>query len=156
MSAGGHESVLTPHAEPATEPRESEGRVSHRRRVVYLLGAGATQGCASFLGSVKLLVMPGLIDELTSSMRDLVNREYKDSARMARLVNNVVDEDTDFEQLITFLEEAPSEEHKSFAGKLKIFSRPFCVTAWTRCTRNWANGTPSYSRRSSTCMTLTA
>ena len=105
---------VEPEAAAPGEPGDN------RRRIVYLLGAGATQGCASFRGSVQRIVMPGLIDELAQSMRDLVDREYEGDAGITRLVNNVVDEDTDFEQLITFLEDAPSDKHKSFAAELKV------------------------------------
>lgn len=93
------------------------------KRVVYLLGAGATHGCASFLGSTKRLIMPGLIEELAENMQDLVNRNYRDHSGIKRLVNDVVDEHTDFEQLITFLEDSTSETHRTFAADLKrIFS----------------------------------
>jgi hypothetical protein len=93
------------------------------KRVVYLLGAGATHGCARFLGSTNSLIMPGLIEQLGERMRDLVQREYRDHAGIIRLVNDVVDQNTDFEQLITFLEDATSEKHRSFAVQLKgIFS----------------------------------
>lgn len=95
------------------------------RRVVYLLGAGATQGCISFKGSVKSLIMPGLIGPLLQGMRDLVysEPEYKTHPGLRRLVNEVIEDDTDFEQLITFLEDARSATHQRFAAALRtVFS----------------------------------
>lgn len=94
-------------------------------RVVYLLGAGATQGCVSFRGSTERVVMPGLVDELISSMRNLLyeNPEYETHKALRRLVNEVIQDDTDFEQLITFLGDARSATHQQFsAGLRKVFS----------------------------------
>jgi len=96
-----------------------------RSRVVYLLGAGATQGCVSFRGSDKKLVMPALAPKLAERMRELVysDPEFEKYPGVKRLVNEVVDDTTDFEQLITFLEEAPSKTHRRFAAGLKnVFS----------------------------------
>lgn len=93
------------------------------KRVVYLLGAGATHGCARFRGSTRSLVMPGLVDQLAERMRQLYYEAYEDHDGIRRLVNEVVEEDTDFEQLITFLEEARSAEYQALAAQLKdIFS----------------------------------
>jgi hypothetical protein len=88
-------------------------------RVVYLLGAGATQGAVSFVGSTTSLVMPGLAPALSEKMRELFADKYSDNKGIERLVNDVVD-DADFEHLITFLEESRSAEHRDFAADLKV------------------------------------
>jgi hypothetical protein len=69
--------------------------------------------------------MPGLADQLNERMHELVYQEaYIRHAGLKRLVNDVVDQHADFEQVITFLEEATSDIHRSFAAELKeIFSR---------------------------------
>lgn len=93
------------------------------RRVVYLLGAGATHGSAAFRGSTISLVMPGLIEKLSERMQELFYEKFSHHHGIGRLVNDVVDEDTDFEQLITFLEDAVSVDYREFAAGLKsIFS----------------------------------
>lgn len=89
-------------------------------RVVYLLGAGATHGAANFAGSSENLVMPGLIDRLLERMREEYVQEFSDHKYMRHLVNDVVDDKTDFEHLLTFLEDTPSSTHQRFADRLKI------------------------------------
>ena len=93
-------------------------------RVTYLLGTGATQGSVSFRGSTVRLVMDALATPLLDGMRELMysKAEFKTHAGLQRLVNDIED-DTDFEQLITFLEDAPSATHQRFATGLKqVFS----------------------------------
>lgn len=93
------------------------------RRVVYLLGAGATQGAVQFAGSAAKLVMPGLIDRLLDRTSDVYVEDFADHAGLKHLVNDVVDADTDFEQLLTFLEDTPSQRYQEFAQRLKtVFS----------------------------------
>lgn len=93
------------------------------KRVVYLFGAGATHGSIRFKGSSQSLIMPGLIDALTTRMREKYFESYSGNDGVGRLVNDVVDQSTDFEQLITFLEDAPSAEYRALARDLKgIFS----------------------------------
>lgn len=92
-------------------------------RVVYLLGAGATHGCIQALGVGPSVVMPGLAPELQRRMHDLWQEHYETDETVRRLVNDVVDSDTDFEQLITFLEDSPSGVFRAFARDLKtVFS----------------------------------
>jgi hypothetical protein len=93
------------------------------RRVVYLLGAGATQGAAQFAGSSAKLVMPGLIGRLLDLTSDAYVEAFADHAGLKHLVNDVVDDDTDFEHLLTFLEDTPSRRYQEFAQRLKtVFS----------------------------------
>lgn len=93
------------------------------RRVVYLLGAGATQGTVKYGGSQEKLVMPGLIDRLLAQMRDVFEASFSDHAGIEHLVNDVVDGATDFEHLLTFLADTPSAAYQDFASKLRtVFS----------------------------------
>lgn len=94
-----------------------------RRRIVYLLGAGATQGAAQFAGSTAKLVMPGLIGRLLDRTNDVYVEDFADHAGLKHLVNDVVGDDTDFEHLLTFLEDTPSRRYQEFAQRLKtVFS----------------------------------
>jgi hypothetical protein len=93
------------------------------RRVAYLLGAGATQGAVQFAGSAARLVMPGLIERLLDRAREAYMEGFVDHLGLKHLVNDVVDDDTDFEQLLTFLEDTPSARYQAFAQHLKrVFS----------------------------------
>jgi hypothetical protein len=91
--------------------------------VVYLLGAGATQGAVRFAGSDAKLVMPGLIGLLLDRTSETYYESFADHAGLKHLVNDVVGDDTDFEHLLTFLEDTPSRRYQEFADRLKtVFS----------------------------------
>jgi SIR2-like domain len=93
------------------------------RRVVYLLGAGATQGAAQFAGSTARLVMPGLIGRLLDRTSDVYVEDFADHNGLKHLINDVVGDDTDFEHLLTFLEDTPSRRYQEFAQRLRtVFS----------------------------------
>ena len=89
------------------------------RRIVYLLGAGATHGSARFAGSTASLVMPGLIDRLLDRTNDEYVENFADHAGLKHLVNDVVSDETDFEHLLTFLQDTPSRRYQEFAGRLR-------------------------------------
>jgi len=100
-------------AEQASSPSESDAD----KRVVYLLGAGATQGCLSYCGSSKNLLMPALREPISKRFR--ANIEESDWHHgVGRLVNDLL-ADTDVEHLLTFLEESPSETYRDFAMNLR-------------------------------------
>lgn len=99
---------------------ETDESAAPRRRVAYLLGAGATQGCVSYSGSRSDLSMRGLLPQLIERWRDLVYSDFTDEPSVERLLNDVVTEDTDFEHLLTFLDDAPSEVHQDLADELKV------------------------------------
>jgi hypothetical protein len=93
------------------------------RRVSYLFGAGATQGAVQYAGSTQSLVMPGLIERLLDSTNTAYTEDFSDHAGLRHLVNDVVDPDTDFEHLLTFLSDTPSRRYQEFAERLKrVFS----------------------------------
>ena len=96
-----------------------------KRRVVYLLGAGATQGCISHSGSRYNLVMSGLSELISEQLNLRVIGKYEHHAGICRLFNEVVapDPSLDIEQLITFLEDSPAAEYREFADDLReVFS----------------------------------
>lgn len=104
-------------------------------RVVYLLGAGATQGAVTFAGSGEKLVMPGLIDRLLERMREEYIEAFQGHAGIGRLVNDIVNAQTDFEHLLTFLEDAPSGQHQEFAAQLKTVFETVLRTALDKVRR---------------------
>jgi hypothetical protein len=93
------------------------------RRVGYLLGAGATQGAASYAGSTTRLVMEGIINSLLEHTHKVYSKDFSDHAGLSHLINEVVDAKTDFEHLLTFLSDTPSKTYQDFANSLKeVFS----------------------------------
>jgi hypothetical protein len=109
--------------EMAAAPAGDSERDDPPRRVVYLLGAGATQGAIRYAGSAANLLMRGLAEPL----RDATNKTYRDQfdghAGLASLINDVVDTETDFEHLLTFLSDTPSGSYQAFADQLRgVFS----------------------------------
>jgi hypothetical protein len=117
MSAGSTQ-LRSQRDEESVTPADSDAR-----RVVYLLGAGATQGTVSFAGSLANLVMPGLIDRLLKEMHDVYTASFSDHPGVKNLVNDVVDDKTDFEHLLTFLADTPSNRYQDFASRLrKVFA----------------------------------
>lgn len=104
-------------------PDEAAPEPTAHRRVAYLLGAGATQGAIGHAGGETNQLMVGLATDLARRMHVLVDEEYDSDAQLLRLVNSIVDDKADFEQLITFFEDAPSAELRAFGFSLrKVFS----------------------------------
>jgi hypothetical protein len=103
----------------AVAPAESSGPQPTRERVVYLLGAGASHACVKAVNSAYGVLMRHLGEELASKVRDLVERQYKGKTTLHALANNVINENTDFEHVITFLDESSSSLHKMFADDLR-------------------------------------
>lgn len=87
-------------------------------RVVYLLGAGATHGSAKYAGVTNSLVMEGLGPLFVAALRHVYMQSFSDSGVVRRLINEVIQDDTDFEHLITFLEDAPSHTFRLLAAEL--------------------------------------
>ena len=87
-------------------------------RVVYLFGAGASHACVNRVGSPHGILMRDLTLPLRVRLRKLVNGGFSDIQSLIDLVNSV-DEDTDFEHLITFLDDVPSIRHRRFAEEIR-------------------------------------
>lgn len=92
---------------------------ARRERVVYLFGAGATHACVKAVNSGFGLLMRDLSEELSNRLRDAVEAEFAGNPALNDLMNNVVDERTDFEHIITFLDESCSRLHKEFAATMR-------------------------------------
>ena len=92
--------------------------------VVYLFGAGATHACIKSVGNPNGLLMSDLNEPLAEELNDLVRDKYPGDENLFELVNTVVGEHTDFEHVITFLDNAPSMLHRQFAEDLrKVFEQ---------------------------------
>ena len=91
-----------------------------RRSVVYLIGAGASHACVEFGGSVRGILMRHLNPLLAEAVRKLVTEGEDPDLTIMSLVNAVIDESTDFEHVITFLDESPSALHRQFANELRV------------------------------------
>ena len=95
-----------------------------KKRVVYLLGAGASHACVDYLGGGTGILMRDLNPKLSEEVRKLVQNKNRQYRALLDLTNNVINEETDFEHVITFLDESPSHVHKQFAEDLrKIFQK---------------------------------
>lgn len=86
-----------------------------RKRVVYLFGAGATQGCLDFLGVKVGLLMTHLNPILLEKLRKHIKEEHAAHDGLNALAFGVLDDQTDYEQVMTFLEQSPSELHHRLA-----------------------------------------
>ena len=90
-----------------------------RKRVVYLIGAGASQGCVSRANSKYGILMTHLGQPLIKRLRTLIVEEFSGNAALTDLANAVLTEETDFEHVITFLDNSPSRVHRQFADKMR-------------------------------------
>ncbi|MDX6651371.1 MAG: SIR2-like domain [Solirubrobacterales bacterium] len=67
--------------------------------------------------------MRGLIDRLLEQMRETYIQDFGDHEGIKHLVNDVVNDKTDFEHLLTFLADTPSRSYQAFADQLRtVFS----------------------------------
>ena len=92
--------------------------MSAPREVVYLIGAGASHACIKAVGSTSGILMRDLAFDLVEAVRDLVLTEGEFGS-LRTVVNEVVDEEADFEHLITFFDESPASSHRRFAEELR-------------------------------------
>ena len=61
---------------------------------------------------------------LAAAVRDLIDRKKRKFGSLQNLVNEIIHEETDFEHVITFLDQSSSTVHRDFAGELRaIFAR---------------------------------
>ena len=91
-----------------------------RKTVVYLLGAGATQGSVASVGSTQGILMDHLRLPLAESIRDLMEGRRKKYSALREIVNALIDDEADVEHMITFLDESPSALHRQFADELRL------------------------------------
>lgn len=113
---------MTIDVEVATAPESAVGPPAERR-VTYLLGAGATQGAIGHAGGGTNQLMSGLAPDLARRMHVLVDTHYDSDPNLLALINSIVDDEADFEQLITFFDDAPSAHLRAFGESLRgVFS----------------------------------
>ena len=91
-----------------------------RSRVVYLIGAGATHGAAAAAGSALGTLTRDLCPAIAVRVRELYEAKYGDDRVLGSLVNSAVDDDTDYEHIITFLDQSVSSKHRGFAEDLRL------------------------------------
>jgi hypothetical protein len=108
--------VTVPIEVPSADAREQDGPP---RRVVYLLGAGATQGAIGYAGSAANLLMRGLAEPLSEATHKTYQDNFNGHAGLASLINEVIDTETDIEHLLTFLADTPSGHYQEFAQHLR-------------------------------------
>ena len=88
------------------------------RRVVYLLGAGASHACIKY----RQLAHGILMRDLTQDIANEITREkapFCQSSSIVNFINNLADGDIDIEQVITFFDDSGSYQHKQFARALR-------------------------------------
>ena len=88
-------------------------------RVVYLFGAGASHACVKRVGSTHGILMGDLTGSLQIRLHALIENGFAGIDSLEQLVNSV-DEKTDVEHLITFLDDVPSSKHREFAAEMRI------------------------------------
>ena len=97
---------------------------SQCKEVVYLIGAGATQGCVDYVGSARKLLMNSLTPKLSEEIRSQQTPTSLQDNRLVDLLNSVFSEETNIEHVITFLDESTSIHHRDFADSLrKVFEK---------------------------------
>lgn len=92
-----------------------------RPKVVYLIGAGASQGCVEYVGCAHGILMKDLHPPLAKKVRELFKSKKDKYGTLEKLINEVICEETiDIEQVITFLDESPSSIHRQLADDLRL------------------------------------
>ena len=88
------------------------------KKVVYLVGAGATHGSIQSVGYNSRILMKDLTAPLANEIHDLIqnNRKFE---KLNNLVNDIITNETDIEHIITFLGESSSLIHRQFADELR-------------------------------------
>ena len=94
------------------------------QRVVYLFGAGASHGSAMWSGSSTGILMDDLAEDISQRIRQSVkDRDEHKNNPLLGLINDVIDPQSDVEQIITFLEEFGTPEHNQLAEQLRTVFR---------------------------------
>lgn len=88
-------------------------------KVVYLVGAGGSHACVKRVSSPHGILMSDLSGPLSTRLRNLISDGYSDDDGLKNLVNSVIDETTDFEHVISFLDDAPSLLYRRFADEMR-------------------------------------
>ena len=90
------------------------------KKVVYLIGAGASHGSVKYAKSARGILMKDLAPTLANKVHELIQSEAEKYDSLGTLANEVIVEDVDVEHVITFLDESPSFIHRQFADELRL------------------------------------
>ena len=90
-----------------------------RKAVVYLIGAGASHGSVKQARSGHGILMSDLGLALSERLQQVIHADFPNNRALMDLANAVINENTDFEHVITFLDDSPSKVHRQFADKMK-------------------------------------
>ena len=100
------------------EPNRLSSKEPPSKKVVYLLGAGATHANVTAVGTQRILTRD-LLDDIALRCREVYEQKYRSHPSIRRLVNQNLP-DSDIEQVITFLDESASAVHRRFADDIRI------------------------------------
>ena len=91
-----------------------------QRKVVYLFGAGASHACVDYWRSPHGILMSHLNTPIAEAVQAFVTSEGQERYRsLDDLTNDLTSDHTDYEHLITFLDDSPSAIHRCFASELR-------------------------------------
>lgn len=110
----------------------SDNRV---KKVVYLVGAGATHGSIQSVGYNSGILMEDLTTPLANEINGLIQKNRK-FEKLTNLVNDIITNETDFEHIITFLGESSSLIHRQFADELRRIFETVLKSALCRIESN--------------------
>ena len=97
---------------------------TQKKRVVYLIGAGASHGSIKSAGCSRNTLMSGLMGPLIEEIGNLIRSKPRKYGKLRRFVNNIIHNEVDLEHIITFLDESPSSMHRQFAEELRhVFAK---------------------------------
>ena len=88
------------------------------KRVVYLFGAGASQACIDSVEGEQRILMKDLNDPLGAAVKGRFDPDAAAYRPIANLIADVINSNTQYEHVITFLRQSPSEAHRRFAHEL--------------------------------------
>lgn len=89
-------------------------------KIVYLFGAGASQAWVDYRKCPYGILMQDLNDPMDRAIRKFVNsRDAADRVLLDDLRNDLIDRHTDYEHIMTFLDESPSVIHRRFSAALR-------------------------------------
>ena len=90
-------------------------------RVVYLFGAGASHACVKRVGSRHGILTSDLMVPIQQRLGELITNGngFSNNPRLTDLVNSM-NEYTEIEHLITFMDDIPSIQHREFANEMRI------------------------------------
>ncbi|MCY3705761.1 MAG: SIR2 family protein [Gammaproteobacteria bacterium] len=99
----------------------SNGDNDKKERIVYLFGAGASQAWVDYRNCPYGILMRDLNDPMERAIRDFVtSREDADRELLDDLTNDLIGDHTDYEHIMTFLDESPSAVHRRFSAELRL------------------------------------